>query len=67
MRVVYSDKFLKEVKGLPKKIQIKLDSLIALLAQDPVSSTASLQTFRRQFNRLLFFPHYQRLADYFYI
>lgn len=35
MRVVYSDKFLKEVKGLPKKIQIKLDSLISCLTQDP--------------------------------
>lgn len=35
MRVIYSDKFLKSVAGLPKKIQVKLDSLITFLVQDP--------------------------------
>jgi addiction module RelE/StbE family toxin len=34
MRVVYSDKFLKALAKLPKKIQVKLDSLVDLLAQD---------------------------------
>jgi addiction module RelE/StbE family toxin len=35
MRIVYSDKFLKAVTGLPQRIQIKLDSLVILLVQDP--------------------------------
>lgn len=35
MRVVYGNNFLKAVSDLPKKIQIKLDSLISYLTQDP--------------------------------
>jgi mRNA-degrading endonuclease RelE of RelBE toxin-antitoxin system len=35
VRVIYSGKFLKAAASLPLKIQTRLDSLVAILSEDP--------------------------------